>query len=131
MNWKFLAATTATAATFIFSGCAGGASAIKPITEAETTMGIANDAKLAPAQTTNAKASLDKAQKLLQEGEQEEAAALADQSTLEFKLALATVERDEAKKEDERVEKELRTDVERKLIYQSILDQETKKEGAR
>ena len=31
-----------------------------------------------------------------------------------------------AKKEDERVENELRGDVERKLIYQSILDQEVK-----
>ena len=69
---------------------------------------------------------LDSAKAKLADGEEEEAAALADQSALEYRLAIANAERDAVKKEDERVEKELRSDVERKLIYQSILDQETK-----
>ena len=70
------------------------------------------------------------AQKQQENGEDEQAIALAEQSTLEYKLAIATAERDEAVKEDERLEKELRGDVERKLIYQSIRDQETKNGGA-
>jgi hypothetical protein len=65
------------------------------------------------------------------DGEEEEAAALAEQSSLEYRLAVANAERDAAKKEDERVEKELRGDVERKLIYQSILDKEVKNGGAK
>ena len=57
--------------------------------------------------------------------------ALAEQSDLEYKLAIANAERDAAKSEDQKIEKELRNDVERKLIYQNILDQETKNGGAK
>ena len=80
-------------------------------------------------EATNAK--LDSAKALQADGEDEQAAALAEQSVLEYKLAVANAERDAAKKEDERVEKELRGDVERKLIYQSILDKEVKNGGAK
>ena len=79
----------------------------------------------------SANAKLDSAKALQADGEEEEAAALAEQSTLEYRLAVANAERDAAKKEDERVEKELRGDVERKLIYQSILDKEVKNGGAK
>jgi len=129
MKSSFFVAGVALAALAFLSGCAG-ANATKSIGNADSAKAVAEDMKATPAQTESANAKLDSAKALQQNGEDEQAIALADQSTLEYKLAIATAERDAAKKEDERVEKELRGDVERKLIYQSILDQETKKEGA-
>lgn len=68
----------------------------------------------------------------MEQGKEDEAITMAEQSNLEYRLALATAERDAVKKDDERVEKELRADVERKLLYQSILDKETSaKEGGK
>ena len=42
---------------------------------------------------------------------------------------MATAERDAVKKEDARVESELRSDVERKLLYHGILDKELSKDA--
>lgn len=128
MKIKFLAA--AAVSGIFLTACAGGVNANKSLGTADATASIAADAKIEPAKTDAAKAKLDSAKALQQSGEEEQAAALAEESALEYRLAIATAERDEVKKEDERVEKELRGDVERKLIYQSILDKETKKEGA-
>ena len=129
MKNKLIVAGVAVTALAFLSGCAG-VNANKSIGTAGATKAVADESNIAPAQTESAQAKLDSAVTLQAAGNNIAAAALADQSTLEYKLAIATAERDEAKKEDAKVEKELRADVERKLIYQSILDQETNNGGA-
>ena len=109
MKSRMLVAGMAIIALAALSGCAGGVNATKSIEFADSNKMIAQDAKVDAAQLE----------------------ALAEQSTLEYKLAIANAELDAAKKEDEKVEKELRGDVERKLLYQNILDQETKNGGAK
>lgn len=130
MKSRLLVAGLALASLAFMSGCAG-VNASKSLETASATKSVAEDAKIDPAQMQPINAKLEEAQKQQANGEDEQALILAEQSSLEYKLAIATAERDEAKKEDERVEKELRGDVERKLIYQSILDQETKNGGAK
>ena len=125
MKSRLLVAGLAFASLALMSGCAG-VNASKSIETATATKSVADDAKIDPAQLQSTNGKLEEAQKQQENGEDEQAIALAEQSTLEYKLAIATAERDEAVKEDERLEKELRGDVERKLIYQSIRDQETK-----
>jgi len=126
MNLKFFVAGAAVAALAVLSGCAGGVNASRPIEYANTNKAIADEAGVCGDHYESANAKLDSAKALQAVGKDEEAAALAEQSVLEYRLAIAIAERDAAKKEDERVENELRGDVERKLIYQSILDQEVK-----
>lgn len=126
-----LVAGMAIIALAALSGCAGGVNATKSIEFADSNKMIAQDAKVDAAQLESANAKLDSAKALQADGDEEEAAALAEQSSLEYKLAIANAELDAAKKEDEKVEKELRGDVERKLLYQNILDQETKNGGAK
>lgn len=79
------------------------------------------NAKASPA----AKANLDSA-KVLQENGEAAAVVMADMSSLEYKLAIYTAERDEAKKQDESLEKALRADQDRKAAYQKALDQAAK-----
>lgn len=131
MKSRMLVAGIAFAALATLSGCAGSVNASKSIEFADSNKTIAQEAKVDAAQLESANAKLDSAKALQADGEEEEAYALAEQSTLEYKLAIANAELDAAKKEDEKVEKELRSDVERKLLYQSILDQETKNGGAK
>jgi len=131
MKLRFFAAGVAVTAVALLSGCAGSVNATRSIEYASANKTIAEEAKADPAQVESTNAKLDSAKALQASGEDEQAAALAEQSALEYRLAVATAERDAAKKEDERVEKELRGDVERKLIYQNILDQETKKAEAK
>lgn len=131
MKLRFFAAGVAVTAVALLSGCAGSVNATRSIEYASANKAIAEEAKVDPAQVESTNAKLDSAKGLQASGEDEQAAALAEQSALEYRLAVATAERDAAKKEDERVEKELRGDVERKLIYQNILDQETKKAEAK
>lgn len=131
MKSRMLVAGMAIIALAALSGCAGGVNATKSIEFADSNKMIAQDAKVDAAQLESANAKLDSAKALQADGDEEEAAALAEQSTLEYKLAVANAELDAAKKEDEKVEKELRGDVERKLLYQNILDQETKNGGAK
>lgn len=131
MKVKFLVSAFAVTALAFLSGCAGSVNASRPIEYADANKAIAEEAKVDAAQLESANAKLDSAKALQAEGEDEQAAALAEQSALEYRLAVANAERDAAKKEDERVEKELRGDVERKLIYQSILDKEAKNGGAK
>ena len=126
-----LVAGMAIIALAALSGCAGGVNATKSIEFADSNKMIAQDAKVDAAQLESANAKLDSAKALQADGDEEEAYALAEQSSLEYKLAIAKAELDAAKKEDEKVEKELRGDVERKLLYQNILDQETKNGGAK
>ena len=131
MKYRFFAAGLAVTALAFLSGCAGSVNATRSIEYASANKAIAEEAKADPAQVESTNAKLDSAKALQASGEDEQAAALAEQSALEYRLAVATAERDAAKKEDERVEKELRSDVERKLIYQSILDKEVKNGGAK
>lgn len=131
MKSRMLVAGMAIIALAALSGCAGGVNATKSIEFADSNKMIAQDAKVDAAQLESANAKLDSAKALQADGDEEEAAALAEQSSLEYKLAIANAELAAAKKEDEKVEKELRGDVERKLLYQNILDQETKNGGAK
>ncbi len=131
MKYRIFAAGLAVSALAFLSGCAGSVNASKSIEFADANKTIAEEVKADASQMESANAKLDSAKALQADGEEEEAAALAEQSTLEYRLAVANAERDAAKKEDERVEKELRGDVERKLIYQSILDKEVKNGGAK
>lgn len=131
MKSRMLVAGMAIIALAALSGCAGGVNATKSIEFADSNKTIAQEANVEAAQLESANAKLDSAKALQADGDEEEAAALAEQSTLEYKLAIANAELAAAKKEDEKVEKELRGDVERKLLYQNILDQETKNGGAK
>ena len=131
MKYRFFAAGLAVTALAFLAGCAGSVNATKSIEFADANKTIAEEVKVDAAQMEATNAKLDSAKALQADGEDEQAAALAEQSVLEYKLAVANAERDAAKKEDERVEKELRSDVERKLIYQSILDKEVKNGGAK
>ncbi|MCQ2106930.1 MAG: hypothetical protein MJZ26_14200 [Fibrobacter sp.] len=130
MKFKFLTLGFALAA---LCSCAGHNTAVdRSIGQAEAAKAYTEEAKIEPAQTLNANAKLASAKAFMDQGKEDEAIAMAEQSNLEYRLALATAERDAVKKDDERVEKELRNDVERKLLYQSILDKETSaKEGAK
>lgn len=108
-------------------GCAGNQQAMeRSLSQAEGVKTVADESKLDAALTANAAADLDSAKAYAEQGEEELAIAAADKSALEYKLAVLSAERDSLKKADARLESELRSDVERKLIYQSILDQETK-----
>lgn len=131
MRYRFFVAGVAVAALVMLEGCAGSVNAKRPVEFADANKAIAVDANADSAQIVSPNAKLDSAKALLAAGENEQAAALAEQSVMEYRLAVANAELETAKKEDERVEKELRDDVERKLIYQSILDQETKNGGAK
>ena len=131
MSSRFFVAGLAMASLVMLDGCAGSVNATRPIEFAEANKTIAEEAKADSAQMQSANAKLDSAKALQAAGENGLAAALAEQSALEYRLAVANAELAAAKQEDERVEKELRDDVERKLIYQSILDQEIKNGGAK
>ena len=131
MKSRILVAGLATLALAALSGCAGSVNATKSIELADSNKTIAQEANVDAAQLESANAKLDSAKALQANGEEEQAAALAEESVLDYKLAIANAELKAAKAEDEKIEKELRGDVERKLIYQSILDQETKNGGAK
>ena len=131
MKSRILVAGLATLALAALSGCAGSVNATKSIELADSNKTIAQEANVDAAQLESANAKLDSAKALQANGEEEQAAALAEESVLDYRLAIANAELKAAKAEDEKIEKELRGDVERKLIYQSILDQETKNGGAK
>ena len=131
MKTKYLVAGIALASLAFMTGCAGSVNATKSIEFADSNKTIAQEANVDAAQLESANAKLDSAKALQANGEEEQAAALAEESALDYRLAIANAELKAAKAEDEKVEKELRGDVERKLIYQSILDQETKNGGAK
>ena len=130
MKNRLMLAGIAVSALAFLSGCAGSVNASKSIECADSHKALAEETQVDAAQIETTNLKLDSAKALQVVGNYAAAAALAEQSTLEYKLAIANAERDAAKKEDAKVEKELRSDVERKLIYQNILDQETKNGGA-
>lgn len=114
----------------LLCSCAGTQNSLdRSMAQAESSRELAQEMKLDEASTANAAAKLDEAKTMKEQGEEEQAAILADESNLEYRLAMATAERDAVKKEDARVESELRSDVERKLLYQGILDKELSKDA--
>ena len=106
-------------------GCAANQHALsRSMEQTEGTRAVATEIKADSATVESANAHLDSAKA-------QEALAAFEASRLEYRLAMLRAERDSLKAEDERVEGELRADVERKLLYQNILDQETKNGGAK
>lgn len=114
------------------TGCAGNHGPLNnSMGKTEATMNLAKENNADPTTTASATAKIDSAKALKDAGKDELAQDLLDQGELELLQAIANAERDAALKEDQKVEAELRSDVERKLLYQSILDKESNKEGAK
>lgn len=114
-------------AALVLFGCASNQQAVdRSLGQAEMTQVVAAESNVNAASVAKAKADLDSAQTLAANGDEEEAVVMADMSTLEYKLAIYAAERDEMKKKDEALEKELREDNERKAKYQTILNNEVK-----
>ncbi|MBO7551272.1 MAG: hypothetical protein J6T62_07105 [Fibrobacter sp.] len=114
-------------AALVLFGCASNQQAVdRSLGQAEMTQAVAAESNVNAASVAKAKADLDSAQTLAANGDDEEAVVMADMSTLEYKLAIYAAERDEMKKKDEALEKELREDNERKAKYQTILNNEVK-----
>ena len=124
MNIRILA--MGAAALFLF-GCASNQQVVdRSLGQAEMTQAVAAESNVNAAAAAKAKADLDSAQALAANGDEEEAVVMADMSTLEYKLAIYTAEREDMKKKDDALEKELREDNERKAKYQAILNNEVK-----
>lgn len=122
MKLRALAVGAAVATLF---GCASNQQAVvRSMGEASASQHIAVEmnAKASPA----AQASLDSAKVLQENGDEEEAVVMADMSSLEYRLAIYTAERDDVKKQNEELEKGLRADQERKAVYQKTLEQSAK-----
>lgn len=114
-------------AALVLFGCASNQQAVdRSLGQAEMTQAVAAESNVNATAAAKAKADLDSAQTLAANGDEEEAIVMADMSSLEYKLAIYAAERDEMKKKDEALEKELREDNERKAKYQGILDSEVK-----
>lgn len=106
-------------------GCASNQQAIDcSMGQAEASKSIAKELNVKP--STAAVSNLDSAKILLENGEEEDAIIMANMSSLEYKLAVYTSERDDVKKQDEQLEKALREDMERKVMYQKSLEQSVK-----
>ena len=123
-----LFACSLTLALAALTGCSGSQSGInRSLGQAEATRTLATDSKFDSHITSSAYSKLVQAKNLKEDGKIEEAQALAEQSELDMRLAIAKSENDKAKYEDKKLEEALRADEERKALYQSILDKETKK----
>lgn len=92
--------------------------------QAETSASIAKQAKLNNSTTASASKKMDMAKEYEANGDEEQAAVIADLSSLEYRLALLTAERDDVKKQNEKLEKNLREDQKRLAQYQMYLDKE-------
>lgn len=114
-------------AGFALVGCATTQQAMdRSMMQAESSKTIATDAGLDSASTQAAAAHLDSANAYKAAKKQQEATNAASLSVLEYRLALINAEKDSLQKEDARLEEDLRNDVERKILYQNILDNEGK-----
>ena len=108
-------------------GCAANQHALsRSMEQTEGTRAVATEIKADSATVESANAHLDSAKAYMEQKKAQEALAACEASRLEYRLAMLRAERDSIKAEDERVEAELRADVERKLLYQNILDNENK-----
>jgi len=127
MKAKILACCSAIALVAL-TGCSSSQSAVnRSLGQAEAARSLTADSKLDASITSNAYSKLVNAKALKDDGKEDEAQVLAEQSELDMRLAIAKSENEVAKNEDKKLEEALRADEERKVLYQSILDKETKK----
>jgi len=127
MKAKIFACCSALA-LLALTGCSSSQNAVnRSLGQAEATRTLASDTELDKNITSSANSKLENAKALKKDGKEEEAQALAEQSELEMRLAIAKSENEMAKNEDKKLEEALRADEERKELYQSVLNKETKK----
>ena len=111
----------------LLAACAGSQQAAsRSISEASATKAFAEESSIAKEKTVSAEAFLDSARSYEGQSKFDDAAIAGNRSSLEYRLALLTAEQDSLKRQDEKLEGDLRADVERKLLYQNILDKESK-----
>lgn len=110
-----------------FAGCAVNQHAMsRSMEQTESTRAIAADGAADSTLTQSAGVHLDSAKAYMKQKKEQETLMALEASRLEYRLAILRAEQDSLKAEDDRVENELRADVERKLLYQNILDNENK-----
>lgn len=127
MKAKLLACSIALALAAL-TGCSSSQNAVNRfLGKAEATQAFAVENNIDASVTSNASSKLESAKALKNDGKEEEAEALAEQSELDLRLAIAKSENEVAKNEDKKLEEALRADEERKVLYQSILNKETQK----
>ena len=127
MKAKIFACCSAIALAAL-TGCSGSQSGInRSLGQADATRSLVNENKLDASMTSDSYAKLVAAKALKEDGKIEEAQALVEQIELEMRLAIAKSENEKVKNEDKKLEESLRADEERKVLYQSILEKETKK----
>jgi osmotically-inducible protein OsmY len=127
MKAKLLACSIALALAAL-TGCSSSQNAVnRSLGKAEATQAFAVENNIDASVTSNASSKLESAKALKNDGKEEEAEALAEQSELDLRLAIAKSENEVAKNEDKKLEEALRADEERKVLYQSILNKETNK----
>lgn len=122
MKYKTLALVAVAAA---LCSCASNQQVLaRSMGQAETSASIAKQTKLNNSATASAEKKMDVAKEYEANGEEEQAAVIADLSSLEYRLALLSAERDDVKKQNEKLEKNLREDQKRLAQYQMYLDKE-------
>ena len=122
-----LFACSLTLALAALTGCSGSQSGInRSLGQAEATRTLATDSKFDSHITSSAYSKLVQAKNLKEDGKIEEAQALAEQSELDMRLAIAKSENDKAKYEDKKLEEALRADEERKRRTQSALPEHSR-----
>ena len=127
MKAKLLACSIALALAAL-TGCSSSQNAVnRSLGKAEATQAFAVENNIDASVTSNASSKLESARALKKDGKEDEAEALAEQSELDLRLAIAKSENEVAKNEDKKLEEALRADEERKVLYQSILNKETNK----
>ena len=127
MKAKLLACSIALALAAL-TGCSSSQNAVnRSLGKAEATQAFAVENNIDASVTSNASSKLESAKALKNDGKEEEAEALAEQSELDLRLAIAKSENEAAKNDDKKLEEALRADEERKVLYQSILDKEIRK----
>lgn len=106
-------------------GCAGNHQAVeRSIGQAEGNKTIAAESMLDASAVSSASGRLDSAKIYDKSLSYNKAINSAELSSLEFKIAILSAERDSLKKEDARVESELREDENRAAVYQKLLNEE-------
>ena len=110
-----------------YAGCAVNQHAMsRSMEQTESTGAIAAEGAADSTLTQSAGVHLDSAKVYMKQKKEQETLMALEASRLEYRLAILRAEQDSLKAEDDRVENELRADVERKLLYQNILDNENK-----
>ena len=121
-------ACSITIALAALTGCSSSQNAVnRSLGQAEATRTLASDNKLDVNLKASANTKLENARALKEDGKIEEAQAMAEQSELDIRLAVAKSENESVKNEDKKLEEALNADEERKVLYQSILDKETRR----